>query len=120
MEGFYRSAATKDGLQNECKKCTKDRHSEPKNKARRREYAWAVKLREEFGMSTEDYWEMFDRQGGRCAICRAVPDWKRLAVDHDHETGEVRGLLCNSCNCGLGFFKDDPHLVAQALMYLKG
>lgn len=43
-----------------------------------------------------------------------------LSVDHDHETGEVRGLLCNLCNTGLGKFKEDPSLLTKAASYLKG
>jgi hypothetical protein len=61
-------------------------------------------------------------QGGRCAICGKVPRSRRLAVDHDHKTGEVRGLLCASgdfgCNKGLGYFNDDPELLRRAYEYL--
>lgn len=118
VEDFYRSYQAKDGLQHNCKVCTKARDTGPRAE-QRRDYAWKRKLELDFGMTPEEYWEMFDRQGGRCAICRAVPDWKRLAVDHDHETGEIRGLLCNQCNTGLGFFRDDSELVAEALSYLR-
>ena len=54
-------------------------------------------------------------QGNRCAICRAEV---RLYQDHCHKTGIVRGLLCHSCNVGLGFFADDPALLASATAYL--
>jgi hypothetical protein len=118
VEGFYKSRSAPGGLQNACKDCTRARDTGPRAE-QKRDYAWKRKLENEFGLTPEDYWEMFDRQGGQCAICRCVPDWKRLAVDHDHETGEIRGLLCNQCNCGLGFFKDDPALIMQALGYLK-
>ena len=59
-------------------------------------------------------------QNGRCAIC-GVPEYElpsRLYIDHDHETGKVRGLLCPSCNTGLGHLKDDPEVLLRACIYL--
>lgn len=57
-------------------------------------------------------------QGGRCAICRRVVASKFLRVDHCHVTGVIRGLLCQRCNPGLGFFQEDPDLLNRALEYL--
>ena len=62
---------------------------------------------------------MLDAQDYLCAICKGGPDGRgRLHVDHDHESGRVRGLLCSNCNLGLGKFKDDPALVREAARYL--
>jgi Recombination endonuclease VII len=66
-------------------------------------------LKAMYGMTTTDYKRLFAYQGGKCAICRKV--WrtakkKTLHVDHDHITGDVRGLLCNRCNTGLSFFEE--------------
>lgn len=61
-------------------------------------------------------------QDGKCAICRVAEAYaprKRLAVDHDHRTGAIRGLLCGNCNAGLGQFKDNPDLLAAAIRYLQ-
>lgn len=60
------------------------------------------------------------KQRERCAICRYKPsfDSYALAVDHDHKTGFVRGLLCGNCNLGLGNFKDNPELLKKAIIYL--
>lgn len=57
-----------------------------------------------FGITEEEYEALLKRQNGVCAICKGPPDtrWKRLAVDHDHVTREVRGLLCMVCNTMLG------------------
>lgn len=80
----------------------------------------AKKLRA-YGLTTEEYEEIRERQGGVCGICSAPLDLsgrRRLAVDHDHATGRVRGLLCMQCNIGLGCFKDDPTLLASAGRYL--
>jgi hypothetical protein len=60
-----------------------------------------------FGITEEDYYKMLNKQGGVCAICKGPPDkrWGKLSVDHCHETGSVRGLLCISCNTNLGRFE---------------
>jgi hypothetical protein len=73
-----------------------------------------------YGVSAEDVDEMLDAQNGRCAICGAKPS--RLAsmhIDHDHEHGHLRGMLCLSCNQGLGQFRDDPALLLRAIVYLR-
>ncbi len=56
---------------------------------------------------------------GVCMICKEPPQSKPLCVDHDHNTGQVRGLLCNRCNTGLGYFKDNPELFERAISYLR-
>lgn len=55
-----------------------------------------------------------------CAICEVVPRNKNLDIDHDHKTEKFRGLLCNSCNRGLGHFKDNPEFLRKAASYLEG
>ncbi|MFB9187251.1 endonuclease VII domain-containing protein [Dactylosporangium sucinum] len=59
---------------------------------------------------------MLASQGGRCLICREPMTLP--AVDHDHATGAVRGILCRPCNSGLGFFKDNPEILSRAIEYL--
>lgn len=85
-------------------------------------------LRSTFGITIEEYDLMLKAQDGLCAICRepeVVADpknpetMKRLAVDHDHDTGKVRGLLCQRCNMGLGYFRDKDHLLDLAARYLR-
>lgn len=79
----------------------------------------AGKLKREFGMTLGDYDDMVTTQGGRCAICKEpCPTGNRLAVDHDHDSGVVRGLLCMKCNTGLGHFDDSPRKLTEALAYL--
>lgn len=66
---------------------------------------------------------MLSRQDDRCAICRTeIPGGRHgiFNIDHNHQTGEVRGLLCSKCNVGLGCFKDDLLVLESAIDYLKG
>lgn len=78
-------------------------------------------LRRDFGIGLDDYERMLSRQGGGCAICGAAKsaNGSRLAVDHCHTSGIVRGLLCLSCNHGIGRFKDDPGKLRRAAEYLE-
>ena len=77
-----------------------------------------------YGLTATEYDAMLQEQGGVCAICAAEPGaWRAngggLVIDHDHSTGRVRGLLCPSCNRGLGQFDDDPVKLANAVSYLS-
>lgn len=79
-------------------------------------------LRRTYGITLQEYDAMLAAQGFVCAICEGECNRSttgRLCVDHDHATGEVRGLLCFQCNVGLGKFKDDPAILARAMVYLK-
>ena len=81
-------------------------------------------LRDKFGMTPNEYEAMLDLQGGRCAICQTDKPGGRNAdyfnVDHDHLTGEVRGLLCAKCNMAIGGLKDSPEVLLRAHHYLTG
>lgn len=88
------------------------------------DHLWAYSLRVKYGLTPEDFEAMLKNQRGKCAIpeCGAETPGgrsKRWHVDHDHVTGVVRGLLCNSCNVGLGFFDDRPELLRAAAAYLE-
>lgn len=74
-----------------------------------------------YGIAPDKYDELLVKQNGVCAICRKLcVTGQRLSVDHCHETGKVRGLLCHNCNHGIGKFKDKPELLLAAAKYLKG
>ena len=78
-----------------------------------------------FGITRSDYVKLFNDQNGVCAICHQPETAARkgvvrsLAVDHDHKTGKIRGLLCSDCNTGIGKLKDDPNILLSASEYLK-
>ncbi len=66
---------------------------------------------------------MFEKQNGECRICNVKLNKNRYVgdmavVDHCHTTGKIRGLLCNSCNRGLGYFRDNPKFLSNAISYL--
>jgi hypothetical protein len=74
--------------------------------------------RRRYGIGIEEYQTMFSAQKGMCAICGEGSRW-RLSVDHDHETGAVRALLCQHCNIGIGNFFDDPNRLQAAAQYIE-
>ena len=92
-------------------------------RARKRKEALLNQRRiREFGITTADYEEMFKDQNGTCLICnkkQKVNGKKHLFIDHNHETGQVRGLLCNYCNSLLGFCFEDPTILNGAITYLE-
>lgn len=89
---------------------------------RKREARWV----HTYGITMEQFFELARRQRNRCAICEGEllltgsRTYHKASVDHDHETGQIRGILCGACNMGLGLFKDDWHLLLSAVAYLRG
>ena len=107
-EDFSKRAASPDGLNRYCKLCMskyylKDRVKQNKRlKARNKahpEIMRAQHLKGKYNMTPEEYAELVIKQGAKCAICGLPFD--KLVVDHNHETGKVRGLLCKQCNYAL-------------------
>lgn len=83
-------------------------------KARRR-----YGMKHHYGLTYEEYEAMLEAQGFCCAVCGTSETKKDWHIDHCHTTGEVRGLLCNNCNAGIGMFKDDPTRLRAAADYLE-
>ena len=89
---------------------------------KRQHHARRMKYKRMYGITIEDYDRMLEAQGYRCAICRTDEpggSGARFAVDHNHDTGNVRGLLCNNCNRGLGHLQDSVLILEQAINYLN-
>lgn len=95
-----------------CRDC---RH--PKAHLSKSERARDAMYRRTYGIGIDEYHLMVEQQGGACAIC--LQKSERLAVDHDHTTGEVRGLLCVNCNIGLGNMRDSVEALENAIRYLS-
>lgn len=126
LQAFTKNKQCRDGHAGQCKQCRNAykkvwRQADPTRTlaAERR-----LNLRR-YGLRVADYDKMAADQGGVCAICGQPETQRRggkvlpLVVDHDHETAEIRGLLCNSCNRGLGCFRDDPGRLKKAATYLE-
>ena len=85
-----------------------------------RERAKRVHLKRNYDLSYENWLKMWENQDGRCAICgKRFVEPSDAYVDHNHETNEIRSLLCRKCNFGLGMFNDDPELTTKATEYLE-
>lgn len=112
LNDFYRHGPSKDGFRNICKECSiLYRNTVGKER----------QLKNRYGISINQYNDLFNKQSGNCAICGVHQSELKisLAVDHCHKTGEIRGLLCGNCNRGIGYLKDDQRNIEKALDYLK-
>ena len=96
------NAYTTDGFRSSCRACSSARA--------RRDH-----LVRTYGLTEDDVAAMLQAQNGVCAICRAAD---AIHIDHDHATGEIRGMLCFRCNAALGQFGDDPEVLVRAARYL--
>lgn len=115
-------AATKDRVR-AWQRDNRERHLETQRRRRQRPEVKSRErdryLRRKYGITLEEYDAMLAAQDGVCAICRRPPtEGVSLHVDHDHENGARRGLLCFRCNNSLGDLEDDPDLLRRAASYL--
>lgn len=124
---FYRAKKT-GYLSSRCKECYRRKYREivAHDPERRREQwrraaakrdtrAYWRKFR--YGITEADYQAMVERQEGKCAIC--FTEEKKLHIDHDHNTGIIRGLLCSNCNRGIGYLGDSAERLESAARYLR-
>ena len=108
-----------NGIKSSCKKCCRDymstHYKNNKNNVKDKN------LFQVYGITLKEYNTLLKTQNNVCAICKKenLPNSGSLAVDHDHETGKVRGLLCVQCNRGLGIFYDNISYLENAIKYLK-
>ena len=109
---FCKNRRNKDGINTVCKKCDGQRGSSYKKENGH--------LKEKYGISIIQYNNMLHEQNYVCAIChKPSVSGKKLAVDHCHDTGLIRGLLCFNCNIGIGHFKNDTILLETAIDYIN-
>ena len=119
-EEFYKDAARKDGVTAYCKLCKNkiNKKWQDANIDSHRKSQLRQRRKREYGISDQDMLDMLEKQSNSCAICRKEISWN-CHVDHCHKTGIVRGLLCASCNKGLGLFGDDTTKLKNAIKYLE-
>lgn len=115
LEQFHRQPSGKYGRHSYCADCAceKQRESRVRNYTPEQKRKWTLKTR--YGLTVEEYDGMLMAQGGLCAICRTEPT--RPCVDHAHDTGQVRSILCHRCNIGLPYVEDESFRAA-AMAYL--
>ena len=135
-EYFYRNKNLKSGLHSWCKQCsdenvknwlttnkgrkTKNKISSKYKKTKKGKFAkWKYDLKRYYGLSVEEYNKILESQNSSCMICGGS-GVRRMAVDHNHKTGKIRGLLCNKCNLLIGYAKDNPLILVKTIKYLEG
>ena len=114
---FYAHPTATHGRRPECKRCRN--HSEierRRSSSKARQLARDATQRWRYKLEPLDRAALLAAQDGGCAICQTFAG--RMVVDHEHASGRVRGILCDSCNVALGHFRDDPVVLAEAIGYL--
>lgn len=127
LEEFRKDSRRKDKATAKCKECLSTKEKSTYQQTDRRLSIRNNQLIKTYGISFEEYLCLFERQLGCCALCKTpvvllgdlTTQYKSACVDHNHVTGNIRGLLCNSCNRGLGLFKDNAVLLRLAAEYIE-
>jgi len=121
VESFNKCRTQADGYANWCRACSNAARSERKKRdgsskrwRDKNPHYSTVKLA---GLDTDAVAQLREGHDGKCEICGAEPE-RALCLDHDHQTGMIRGLLCRDCNIGIGMFSDDPKRLKAAARYL--
>lgn len=120
---FNKNAPSPDGHAALCRECTRICNKRYSLTPKGMETIRKGHLRRTYKITSEDYQRILEGQGGKCKICGAEenPDTRAgfFVVDHNHTTGEIRGLLCTKCNALLGLAKEDPEILRRSIEYLK-
>jgi hypothetical protein len=117
MGEFHKSKTSISGTQNSCKECWR---LNCRNRWKNGSKELAIKaIGKRYGLSESEYTAMLDSQLGLCAICGRPPGKRALHVDHDHETGKVRSMLCGACNVCIGMSGESVDRLKSIIAYLE-
>lgn len=137
---FFRRQLPRTGYQPQCKQCRKSaqrnkyktdpewrRHNidrtiqyRKNNSEKAKQWNRKTYLKTRYGIGLVEFNDMIEQQNHRCAICQNIfTEDNDACVDHNHQTGKMRQLLCSFCNSGLGYFRDNPQILLRATTYLK-
>jgi len=132
---FNKSNTIKQGVRAECRKCQHLEYQKTKQKYRNRKKQYYQKHKNEtknsdlllnYGITITEYNKLWKNQNGLCAICKQPEveqqkecSKRRLSVDHNHATKEIRGLLCGKCNKAVGLFQENIEFLKSAILYLN-
>lgn len=124
LDRFHKNSRARDGLVNFCKDCARTidavKYQTNKEAIKSRVRNNPEQRVSKYQITRTELEELRVAQGNVCAICGTPPSSKKdLCIDHSHKTGQVRGLLCHSCNLALGYFKDDITRLVKATRYLQ-
>lgn len=128
LSEYYGNKKASDGKASECKSCSKARQKAyyDANPDARKQYTIKTRLKTHYGITPEDRARMLEEAEHKCQICKDdiyLPDTSNknsnANIDHCHDTGRVRGVLCGPCNRALGLFKDNPAIIMAAHSYLS-
>jgi len=135
LSNFNNNKSQKDGKSVYCRKCSVEERKESRRRKReglsskseikkekikgldRKQLKKNSTLKYNYGITLEDYNILLKNQESKCLICKDV--YNNLVVDHDHKTGEVRGLLCYACNSGIGLLKENKNILLSAIEHLN-
>ena len=109
LSKFNRNCKSKDGYLRACRKCSK-----PSKKQ-----IFYTHIKHAYGLSAKQWERLLIKQQGRCYICKDAPESRDLVVDHCHNTGRIRRLLCRQCNIAAGAVRDDPEIATALAKYLR-
>jgi hypothetical protein len=118
---YYKTTDRRSGHKTVCKACIKSDPLSEEKKKYMREYSKKYSLKTKYNLTEEDYTNLLIEQNHKCAICGIDAQQlskKKLYVDHNHETGKVRELLCHNCNVSLGLMKESIQTLSKAIAYL--
>lgn len=122
LSAFGKRSVESDGLHTRCKVCHNAYQRMYNKRPHVQDYISAGNLKRNTGLTVHEFEQLLLEQKGKCAICKKTPrskKFKRLHVDHNHQTGIIRGLLCSACNTALGLLKENPLVIERALKYLR-